>query len=34
MEGRNFLYQASKIKEIDAAFGFETVVIDANGLIN
>jgi len=32
MEGRNFLYQASKIKELDAAFDFQTVVIDANGL--
>jgi hypothetical protein len=32
MEGRNFLYQASKIKEIDAAFDFDAVVIDANGL--
>lgn len=33
MEGRNFLYQAAKIKELDAAFDFKTVVIDANGLI-
>ena len=34
MEGRNFLYQAAKIKELDAAFGFDTVVVDCNGLIN
>lgn len=34
MEGRNFQYQAAKIKEWDAAFNFDTVVIDANGLIN
>ena len=34
MEGRNFLYQAAKIKELDAAFGFDTVVIDCNGLIH
>ena len=32
MEGRNFLYQSAKIKELDAAFDFRTVVIDANGL--
>lgn len=33
MEGRNFLYQAARIKELDAAFNFDTVIIDANGLI-
>lgn len=32
MAGRNFLYQAAKIKELDSAFDFHTVVIDANGL--
>ena len=32
MEGRNFLYQAARIKELDAAFNFDTVIIDANGL--
>lgn len=32
MEGRNFHYQSVKIKELDAAFGFMSVVVDANGL--
>jgi hypothetical protein len=32
MEGRNFLYQAAKIKELDATFNFDAIVIDTNGL--
>jgi len=32
MEGRNFLYQATKIKELDQEFGFDWVTIDGNGL--
>ena len=32
MEGRNFLDQASKIKELDSAFDFQSIVIDTNGL--
>lgn len=32
MEGRNFMYQAVKIKQMDEAFNFDTVVVDANGL--
>lgn len=32
MEGRNFKYQATKIKQLDEAFNFDHVVVDANGL--
>ena len=32
MEGRNFLYQAARVKELDMIFGFEWVAIDGNGL--
>lgn len=32
MEGRNFLYQAAELKRLHSAFGFQTVVIDTNGL--
>lgn len=32
MEGRNFHYQATKIKELHAAFGFTSLIIDGNGL--
>jgi len=32
MEGRNFAHQAERIKELDHAFQFDTVVIDGNGL--
>ena len=32
MEGRNFLYQAARIKELDMMFNFDWIAIDANGL--
>ena len=32
MEGRNFLYQATKIKELDMMFNFDWIVVDTNGL--
>jgi hypothetical protein len=32
MEGRNFLHQAQRIKELDQVFEFEEVIIDGNGL--
>lgn len=32
MEGRNFLHQAIKIKQLDYDFNFEGIVIDGNGL--
>ena len=32
MQGRNFTYQASRIKELDMDFDFREVVVDANGL--
>ena len=32
MEGKNFLRQSIAIKKLHAAFGFKTIVIDANGL--
>jgi len=32
MEGRNFAYQTEKIKELDEAFDFDSIIIDANGL--
>jgi len=32
MEGRNFLQQSIKLKQLDHDFGFEAIVIDANGL--
>ena len=33
MEGRNFLYQAARIKELDMMFGFEWIVVDTNGFV-
>ena len=33
MEGRNFLYQAARIKELDMMFGFDWIVVDANGFV-
>lgn len=32
MEGRNFLYQACRIKELDLAFDFSWITVDTNGL--
>jgi hypothetical protein len=32
MEGRNFAYQTEKIKELDQAFDFDSIIIDSNGL--
>ncbi len=32
MEGRNFLFQAAKLKELHGAYGFNNVIIDGLGL--
>ena len=32
LQGRNFLYQSLKIKQLDLLFDFKTIVVDANGL--
>jgi len=32
MEGRNFLHQAARIKELDMSFGFDWIAVDTNGL--
>ena len=32
MEGRNFMYQATKIKQLDEMFNFQVIAVDTNGL--